>query len=255
MSCCSSFLLLLWCIYMKRTGRSIMGPTLCPLRVCSILLLCSCGHGAASRSSSSSLAFSTTLPEEMSWRIRAASAACSYIGLIAFVDRPRGVLRVVNGDEVEIRQSTVPGAGLGLFATKALKKHTILGTYPGVVLPLKQNLDKLRQYPSCESYIWRFSDKKFVIDPTDSVGALGLVSRGGNPSLPGSLILFRTLLFWMTVTTTLCRINEPPQGQDVNVVTQENLNTRCVTFTFEQDVKAGDELFMDYGVSYDRSMY
>jgi SET domain-containing protein len=33
------------------------------------------------------------------------------------------------------------------------------------------------------------------------------------------------------------------------------LNDRTVTFQLERDVYTGEELFIDYGFSYDRSMY
>jgi hypothetical protein len=219
--------------------------------------------GASPQSSSSSSSSSLSAQEVVAthetilWTVRLASAAFSYTGLVAYLDRPRGGVQqqCILGKEVEIRASTVPGAGLGLFATAALPKHTVLGTYPGVVLPLPQNLAKLRTYPACEGYIWRFSDNRFVIDPTNAEGVLDSVCRGGNPSLPGSTFLFRTLLQWMTVPTTLCRINEPPRGKDVNVVTEEDLSRRCVTFSLERDVNPGEELFIDYGLSYDRSLY
>jgi hypothetical protein len=209
-----------------------------------------------SRRQSSVLAFASILSEDTLWAIRAASAASSYIGLVAFMDRPQGTLNVHDdGNQVEIRQSTVEGAGLGLFATTTLRRNTILGTFPGVVLPLQQNLEKLRKYPACEAYVWRFSDNKSVIDPTNTEGVLDPQCRGGNPSLPGSILLFQTLFQWMTVKTTLCRINEPPLGKDVNVVTEEDLGRRCVTFLLERDVYPGEELFIDYGLSYDRSAY
>ena len=73
--------------------------------------------------------------------------------------------------------------------------------------------------------------------------------------MPLSIPLFQSLLSFMQVPTTLCRINEPPQGRDVNVVTNEDLQARTVTFTLERDVYEGEELFIDYGLSYDRSMY
>ena len=195
------------------------------------------------------------ISEQTLWAIRAASAVSSYIGFVAFFDRPQGVLNV--SSQVESKPSTVPGAGLGLFATTEIRKNTVLGTYPGVVLPLKQNLVKLKQYPGCEGYIWRFSDNESVIDPTNhGAGVLDPVCSGGNPSLPGSIFLFQTVLRWMnTVPTTLCLINEPPIGKDVNVVTDEDRDRRCVTFTMERDVFPGEELFLDYGLSYDRSMY
>jgi len=188
------------------------------------------------------------------WGLRAASALSSYVGIITVIDRPRGEL--LCPESIQIRLSTVPGAGLGLFATKDIPKQTRLGTYPGVVLPLQQNLSKLRQFPACEGYIWRFSDNRAVIDPTNSVGVLDDDVVGGNPSLPGSVLLFETVVSkFRTVPTTLCRINEPPKGFDVNVVTDEDLEKRCVVFTVERDVVAGEELFIDYGLSYDRSMY
>ena len=143
---------------------------------------------------------------------------------------------------------------MGLFAKQNLAKGTVLGTYPGVVIPLSQNLEKLRKYPECEAYIWRFSDNAFVIDPTNHEGQVDDICIGGRDGLPGSLWLFSTL-FRMSTPTTLCRINEPPLGKDVNVVTNEDLNGRFVTFSLERNVAAGEELFIDYGLSYDRSMY
>lgn len=214
------------------------------------------------------------------WAVRLFSAAMSYVGIVSWVDRPQGQLLVqlslhnatdddnpdnpqsvsrasldVSSSVVEIRASTVPGAGLGLFAKTPLTKGTVLGTYPGVVLPLVQNLPKLRQYPSCEGYIWRFSDNRCVIDPTNATGELEGVCRGGSAALPGSHWLFQTLWHTTTTTTALCRINEPPRGFDVNVVTEENCAARSVTFALERDVLEGEELFIDYGLSYDRSMY
>jgi hypothetical protein len=94
-----------------------------------------------------------------------------------------------------------------------------------------------------------------VIDPTDQDGMLQEFCRGGNPSVPLSVLLFSTILSFVTVPTTLCRINEPPKGRDVNVITEENLNERKVTFLLERDCFAGEELYIDYGLSYDRSRY
>ena len=129
-----------------------------------------------------------------------------------------------------------------------------MGNYPGVVIPLSQNLAKLQKHPQCEAYIWRFSDNAFVIDPTNEMGVVDDVCVGGRDGLPGSQWLFRNV-FQFHVPTTLCRINEPPLGKDVNVVTDEDLEGRFVTFSLERDVAAGEEFFIDYGLSYDRSMY
>ena len=198
----------------------------------------------------------TSFSEETLWALRIGSALASYVGFVVFFDRPRGELSVDLDTDIEIRPSQVPGAGLGLFAKKLLPKGTVLGAYPGTVLPLTQNLNKLREYPPCEGYVWRFSDNKYVIDPTNPQGVLDPVCTGGNPSMPGSVGLFQTILAPLfSVSTALCRINEPPKGMDVNVVTSEDLTQRCVTFELERDVYAEEEFFIDYGLSYDRSMY
>ena len=192
-------------------------------------------------------------PAEL-WAIRAASAITTYFGFVAVTDRPRGQL-LIDPTCLEMKESSVPGAGLGLFVTKTLRQGTVLGTYPGVVVPLPQNLNKLRAFPQCEGYTWRFSDNQFVIDPTNPQGEIEDVCRGGNLSRPFSVTLFQTILRFVNVPTTLCRINEPPKGRDVNVVTTEDLASRTVTFALERDVYEGEELFIDYGLSYDRSRY
>lgn len=201
---------------------------------------------------SSAAAFSLQ-DDSLLWGIRAVSAATSYFGFVGYLDRPQGQL-IENAEQcLEVRQSTVPGAGLGLYAKVSLPKNTVLGTYPGVVLPLQQNLDKLAKHPQCEGYIWRFSDNQMVIDPTNAEGILDTTCRGGNPSMPLSMGWHKVLNF--QTPTTLCRINEPPLGRDVNVVTDEDREKRQVVFSLERDVYEGEELFLDYGLSYDRSMY
>lgn len=188
------------------------------------------------------------------WAIRAASAVTTYFGFVTTVDRPRGKL-LVDPRCLAVKPSLVLGAGLGCYAATTMRKGTQLGTYPGVVIPLTQNLDKLQAYPQCEGYIWRFSDNKFVIDPTNRVGEIENNCQGGNPSMLLSQWFFNSILSFVQVPTTLCRINEPPKGRDVNVVTSEDRDSRTVTFSLERDVYEGEELYIDYGLSYDRSMY
>jgi hypothetical protein len=183
-----------------------------------------------------------------------ASALSTYFGFVAVTDRPRGQL-LVDPEYLEMKESSVPGAGLGLFVTATLRKDTVLGTYPGVVVPLPQNLNKLRLYPQCEGYTWRFSDNQFVIDPTNPQGEIEDICKGGNLGMPLSVAFFETLLSFVQVSTTLCRINEPPKGRDVNVVVEEDRQARTVTFSLERDVYEGEELFIDYGPNYDRSGY
>jgi hypothetical protein len=188
------------------------------------------------------------LSEADLWAIRIASAMTTYFGFVLVSDRPRGSLQVQD-PILQVKTSQVPGAGRGLFVTQTLPKGTILGTYPGVVVPLQQNLNKLKEFPMCEGYIWRFSDNQFVIDPTNSQGVCDDFCTGGNPSMPLSRELFNILPF-LKVPTTLCRINEPPKGLDVNVVTDEDRKARSVTFSLERDVYAGEELFVSSLLSF-----
>ncbi len=203
------------------------------------------------------------------WALRIGSGILTYFGFVFATDRPKGQLGVPLVDEknnnldgcLKVSQSTVPGAGLGLFAARSMPKGTVLGTYPGVVLPLGQHSasSKVRDCPGCASYIWRFTDNQYVIDPTDhGDGTLTALCKGGNPSQPLSVAFFNILSalgLFRGVSTALCRINEPPKGSDVNVVTEEDLETRTVTFSLERDVYAGEELHIDYGLTYDRSSY
>lgn len=213
----------------------------------------------------------------LNWSLRLTSAVVTYVGLVAWLDRPRGHLllpatlpsstSLVNDDSsndsqnacLRVAPSRVPGAGLGLFANCSLPKNTRLGSYPGVLVPIRMHSAKLRAFPQCEYYTWRFSDNEYVLDPTDARGNLGNTCIGGNPNTPFSVWLFENILSKVkippSVPTTLCRINEPPKGYDVNVITREFLNNRTVAFTLERDVVQGEELFMDYGLYYDRSMY
>ena len=174
------------------------------------------------------------------------------------MDRPRGQLMLPQDRsrtiDVEVRPS--PVAGQGLFVTRPFPAGTCLGTYPGALVPLSMNLPKVQAFPICEVYIWRFSDSRYLIDPTNSQGLLeDDYAVGGNPSFWGSCALWDRLSKVWKVSNVLCRINEPPLGKDVNVVTVEDLEKRVVTLVLERDVEAGEELFLDYGIGYDRSRY
>lgn len=188
---------------------------------------------------------------------RASSAVSAYVGLVAWYDRPRGELYVDAPTTLRVSPSLVPNAGAGLFATRSLPEGTRLGTYPGVVRPAADALAKLRDVPSCETYVWRFTDDLFVVDPTDTDGRLPDECRGGSWRTPLSGVILNVLSPMLSLerSTVLARINEPPMGADCNVRSTENLETREVLFAISRDVTAGEELFMDYGLTYDRSSY
>ena len=74
--------------------------------------------------------------------------------------------------------------------------------------------------------------------------------------MPLSNTVFASLLRFLGVSTMLCRINEPPIGAGgCSVNARENLATREVVFELVQDVVTGQELYLDYGLDYDRTGY
>eukprot|EP00986_Skeletonema_menzelii_P001354 scaffold366_cov153-Skeletonema_menzelii.AAC.16 len=185
-----------------------------------------------------------------------ASISLTYLSLLLAFDRPRGRLTIPDAaNSLVINQSRVPNAGLGLFLSKSYPEGTVLGTYPGVLRPAEQFYStKCRMYPQAVGYSWRFTDSKYVLDPTDDEGNIDMYCYGGGDTL--SNMAFKTILSFMRVGTELTRINEPPIGAGgCNVSARENLERREVVFTLCRNVVAGEELFLDYGLDYDRSNY
>lgn len=92
-------------------------------------------------------------------------------------------------------------------------------------------------------------------DPTDFKGQIQNVCQGGSQDTPLSLFFMENVVKW-SVPTILTRINEPPPGfGGCNVRAVEDLESREVLFELTREVYEGEELFMDYGLTYDRSSY
>merc|ERR1711957_609316 len=114
---------------------------------------------------------------------------------------------------------------------------------------------KCRRYPNAVGYSWRFTDSKYVIDPTDSCGEMQNFCSGGS-DVPLSNQVFALLGIFDGKSTALCRINEPPVGAGGwSVSAKEDLDKREVVFSLLRDVYSGEELYLDYGLDYDRSRY
>ncbi len=187
--------------------------------------------------------------------LQAISGVTTYIGLVGYYDRSRGDIQIDKSYFVA-KQSQVEGAGIGLYVTKPLPEGTVLGTYPGVLRPSSKFLKKYESLPQTAIYTWRFTDNEYCIDPTDRNGMLPDVCYGGTDDYPLSYFINETLFRFISVPTLLARINEPPiGGYGCNVRSEEDLENREVVFELSRDVAAGEELFMDYGLTYDRSGY
>jgi hypothetical protein len=203
----------------------------------------------------SNLPLAFAIPDIPISATQVASGVVTYFGLVTYFDRPKGKLNV-DPSFVEAKQSQVEGAGLGLYASKNMPSGTILGTYPGVLRPANKFMKKYESKPATSVYTWRFTDNECLIDPTDSEGQLLDYCLGGTDDFPLSNFWHQTVLGFWRVPTLLARINEPPiGGGGCNVQSDENLETREVTFSLSRDVFAGEELYMDYGITYDRSGY
>jgi len=182
------------------------------------------------------------------------SCLVTYVFCIGWFDRPRGEL-VVSEESLIVKQSCVEGAGLGLFAGRTIEKGTVLGTYPGVVLPINVYKRKLRNFYCSSDYVWVNNEQGYVIDPTDEKGLLSDYCTGGTDSYPLSVFILRTLFGSLRVPTKLARINEPPLGSDCNVLSVEIEDKQKVRFVASREIFEGEELYIDYGKNYDRSKY
>ena len=132
-------------------------------------------------------------------------------------------------------------AGQGLFATNDIEKGTIIGTYPGVPRTAKSMLQKVAIAPACQQYVFQTSSGVWL-DPTDATGQLSQ-----QPALLG--------LGW-TFDISMAFVNEPPVGRSVNVQTViDGSDHLDLKFEAICDIPTGNELFLDYGNSYDRSCY
>jgi hypothetical protein len=161
------------------------------------------------------------------------------IGYFFYDRRPRGSVR---NDLVEIKRSSIPGAELGVFAKTYIPEGTLIGEYPGYIREPSKVFDRKKTEEAKEKtkkYLWEVSDE-VILDPTDSTGRVP--------------IELQYLFGLVKIDTTLCRVNEPPKGSDVNVFTEiEGANT--VRIVSERNIFAGEEIFLDYGLKYDRSDY
>ena len=127
---------------------------------------------------------------------------------------PRGLLTHA-GASLEVRASTVAGAGRGIFTTEPIAKGMVLGAYPGRITSHGDMAHKLKRLPHAAEYCWSVSstperddEPGFILDPTDSAG---------NLCEPLCLIPRVAAVYSTPITLALINVNEPPRGRDVNV--------------------------------------
>jgi hypothetical protein len=156
----------------------------------------------------------------------------------AYEKRPLGS---VTTSLVQLRKSTIPGAELGLFAKEIIPEGVVLGTFPGYVKDVGVALESKKDDDSraaARRYMWALSEDT-VLDPTNEYGKLDLE--------------LSYLFGLVKVNTMIARINEPSPGKDCNVFAR--MKGPVVEVVTERTIYAEEEIFIDYGRSYDRSDY
>eukprot|EP01036_Dinobryon_divergens_P030609 gene30608-39879_t len=153
-------------------------------------------------------------------------------------NKPRGNSRE---DLLEVRKSVRIPNNLGVFAKTFIPTGTVIGEYPGFVKTFEtfknSKIDE-KAYTLAKKYTWQISEDK-LLDPTDQNGYLGLEI---------------TYIFGiLKMSTTLARLNEPPQGYDVSAYTR--ITADKVEVVTEKDIFADEEIYIDYGYEFDRSDY
>eukprot|EP00887_Chlorella_sp_A99_P000801 scaffold5.g801.t1 len=162
---------------------------------------------------------------------------------------------------MQVRDSGL--AGRGVFAAAGIPAGTVLGAYPGRPRPPADMLAKAARAPGAKQYAFRRARRwdgreaaragevevrttreGLYLDPTDLAGA---PSPWPAPGLPWPLAVDASMAF----------INEPPPGgAGCNVGVEDDpsdpASLLCVA---ARSIAAGEELLMDYGISYDRSGY
>ena len=168
----------------------------------------------------------------------------AFVGIKAYETRAQGWLE--KGVKLRVDVSRVPNGGRGVFADADIPMATVLGAYPGRVLPPLAYYNKLKKAPAASEYCFVLDNGEGgALDPTNDAGKL----CEPLPLLP--LLPFEVPL--LSIDTTLALINEPPPSCDVNVLTEQQGS--ALIFSTARDVYAGEELYLDYGPTYDRSNY
>ncbi|KAL6762868.1 hypothetical protein V8C86DRAFT_2508088 [Haematococcus lacustris] len=165
-----------------------------------------------------------------------AAAAVAAMGLTSVQGRPVGYVQT---HLVELRPS--PVAGTGLFARAHIPQGTVLGTYPGYIRTAAEVQLKVATAPLTAQYVFQLSSGRYL-DPTDAQG------RPSQWPAPGVL--------WPPTNPALAFVNEPPKGSSgTNCFVQDGAEDHELCFVTNRDIQANEEIFIDYGVKYNRSSY
>ncbi|KAJ1723841.1 hypothetical protein LPJ53_001852 [Coemansia erecta] len=135
-------------------------------------------------------------------------------------------------DIVEVKPSTIPNAGSGLFATRDLPAGIPLGFYFGVPMT-EDEFDSLKENVGMSSH-YSIMYRKTVLDATDENG-LPYTDPDGRLYCPFHFM------------------NEDREGEKCNIVFLEGIKVNQIICLTKRKIFSGEELFVSYGNEVDRS--
>lgn len=121
---------------------------------------------------------------------------------------------------VEVKESTLPNAGFGLFTTIDRKKNDLIVTYDGTVIEVSHD-----QLPPEGPYVFQMSNQIFI-DSIDPHAGLGRFVNCCRPK------------------------DEITTGLHNNAVYRVDQARRAINVRATQKISAGDEIFAPYGKKY-----
>ncbi|KAJ1934056.1 hypothetical protein EC988_008927, partial [Linderina pennispora] len=137
-------------------------------------------------------------------------------------------------DIVEVKSSTIPHAGNGLFAVRDLPGGIPLGFYFGVPMT-EDEYDSLKDTVGMASH-YSIMYRKTVLDATDTNG-MPYTDPGGRLYCPFHFM------------------NEDREGQKFNIAFLEGVKVNQIICLTTRNIKKGEELFVSYGEEVDRSKW
>eukprot|EP00798_Chlamydomonas_sp_ICE-L_P024179 gene24179-9769_t len=180
----------------------------------------------------------TTLTEAIElYGTEFAFAAFAALAVVSYTNRPKGWART---DILSVQDSGI--AGLGLFAKQPIPGGTVLGAYPGRPRSAVEMTAKAETAPLARQYVFRTDDGRYL-DPTDIEG------KPCPRPAPGPM--------WPAdINIALAYANEPPVGSaGPNASLEDGETPLDILFVASRDIVEGEEIFIDYGKSYDRGGY
>ncbi|KAJ2787050.1 hypothetical protein GGI15_001038 [Coemansia interrupta] len=135
-------------------------------------------------------------------------------------------------DIVEVKPSTIPNAGSGLFATRDLPAGIPLGFYFGVPMT-EDEFDSLKENVGMSSH-YSIMYRKTVLDATDENG-LPYTDPDGRLYCPFHFM------------------NEDREGEKFNIAFLEGAKVNQIICLTSRKISSGEELFVSYGNEVDRS--